>query len=326
MPTSAIQRCEEDYKKYDDTVAISIAIVEYLRSSGVAKLYGVSRDIDTLPEGEITPDVSFQTVQSAALFFELKWSLTTSSVRGELDSIKKYRTAKCRWKDNSEASYNDVVLVVHTDLAPLVKRALDDMIAVGDKTLETGFAIWTWSYTVPRVGGEEPILTIQEYFGRLQDDTIQRMFATGYNVPRDVMQRLRFNYLFIPDKPPMCYLIALLYIHFFSAFQNPKEKHTAIQLNTEVLNQGYERMKKFYLGWSPERKDSAQIPRVWLKEAFAVMNQIGLNPVIVPIPRTKTQLEFVCARIGTQRETKATGKKTTKETQAMSLENWFQKS
>lgn len=200
------------------------------------------------------------------------------------------------------------------------------MVRAGDKTLETGFAIWTWSYAVPRIGGEEPMLTIQEYFGQLKDDTIQRMFATGYNVPKDVMQRLRFNYLFVPDKPPMCYLIVLLYLHFFSAFQNPKEKHTQILLNTEVLDQAYDRMKKFYLGWSPNLQNSAQIPRRWLKEVFASMNQIGMNPVVVPFPRTKTPLKFVCAKIENPPKRGSKGKKPAKKTQATTtLENWMEK-
>jgi hypothetical protein len=323
LPASANPRCEDEYKKYDDTVAVSIAIVEHLRNSGVVKLYGVSRDIATIPEGKITPDVSFQTAQSAALFFELKWSLTASSVTGELGSIKRYRTSKCRWDNNTEASYNDVILVVHSELAPLVKRALDDMITSGDKSLETGFAIWTWSYTVPRVGGEEPVLTIQEYFGSLQGGTIQQMFAAGYTVPKEVMQHLRFNYLFVPEKPPMCYLIVLLYLHFFSAFQSPKEKHTAIQLNTQILDQAYERMKKFYLGWSPNLQNSSQIPRYWLKEAFAAMNRIGMNPVVIPFPRTKTPLEFVCAKIGSPRKGGKGKPKAKKEQAGTTLENWL---
>lgn len=277
----------------------------------------------TIPEGRITPDVSFQTAQSAALFFELKWSLTSSTVSNELSSIKRYRIARCQWENGAEAKYNDVILVVHSELAPLVKRALDEMISSGDNSLQTGFAIWTWSYTVPRVGGEEPALTIQEYFGKLQDGTIQQMFSSGYTVPKEVLQRLRFNYLFIPDKPPMCYLIVLLYLHFFSAFQNPKEKHTAIQLNTSILDQAYERMKKFYLGWSPNLQNSSQIPRGWLKEAFAAMSQIGINPIVVPFPRTKTPLQFVCAKIGIPRKGGKGKTKTKKEQAGMTLENWL---
>lgn len=320
--------CEEEYKKYEDTVAVTIAIRKLVDETSTARLWGISRKIQTSDKTEIRPDMSFESnnPERSAVFFEFKWSLTSSSVRSELDGIKRYRLAHVIWEDG-EAAYNDVVLVVHSELAPIVKKALADMTSSGDSTLSSGFAVWSWSYSVPRKSeeGTEPVLVIQPFEGALQNQSIASMIGHGYKIPPEVMRSDRQKFFFIPDKPPVQYTMAFVLVHPLSFFQDPTKKRSVVNLNeSTVFDVAYELANKLYMGRSPEDGNDASFPGNWMKEAFSKLSLIGLDTVTLPFKPRKTILKYICDRLrnppkkpspkGTKPRTKPNGER---------LDKWF---
>lgn len=302
MAASSETVCIEEYKKYEDTVAVTIALSQMVSDKKLGSLFGLSRKILTNEKKEIRPDVTFRCTnkESSALFFEFKWSVTPSSIRGELEDIERYRTAAFVWSDGLSPAYNDVVLVVNEELAPIAKKAMQDLFDSGDRTLEDGFAIWSWRYSVPRrtEEGGEPTLFVQQFAGHLNNSEVEPTLGNGYRLSEKDMTVNRQKYLFIPDKPPVQYTIIFLLLNVLSGFYDAKEKKTEVELNEVMLDVAYDRAKELYLGWSPEREESSQVARAWLKEAFTKMGRIGMEVVSLPFKPRRPPLEYICDKLG----------------------------
>ena len=294
MANIDITPCLDSYSKYKDTISVAIALQKLVDRSNRATLVGIAEGVRRINGPDFTPDMSYRchNKEKSALFIDFKWSLTPSTAPSELDKMKMYRTAKVDWGGGSQPAYNDVVMVVHSEVAPIAKKALEDMKRSGDSSLGTGFAIWSWAYTKPHKGGStEPNLLIQEYEGTLQNRDVSSLIGTNYKVPEEILKSEYASYYFIPEPPPTVYTILFLILNVLPSFTEPRNKKTSVRLSNAVVNAAQRLGTQLLMG-----KGSGKV-RQWVNLAVEEMKRIGLDPVHMPFTPRKAPLDYLCEKL-----------------------------
>jgi len=184
-------------------------------------------------------------------------------------------------------------MVVHAQVAPIVRKALDDLLKSGDNTLSSGFAIWSWAYIRPLKSGSsrEQSLLVQQFHGDLRNEEIVSLIGNEYTVPEDALKSGRATYLFIPEPPPEIYTMIFLIQHVLSSFTNPGERKTVVNLNNAVIDAGQK------LGSSLMMGNGSGKVRQWVKAAVAKMKGIGLDPIRMPLNPKKPLEDFLCEKL-----------------------------
>lgn len=285
----------EQYRKYEGSTTVLFALSRLIIDNpDVGRLHGVTRDIK-VEGGKITPDVSARCENdTAAIFLELKWSLTESTVQDELLKLKKYSAANFAWT-NIPVVKKDVVLVVAQEDADIAVRAIQELIRQGNKFLEN-VSIWKWFFAHPRRESENEgsdALWISKVFGKTGNGALERLVssASGYRVPNDVLEFNRYLYRFTKDKPPIQYTVAILLLHVLSSLRTKSDKET-LEISTDLVDIVYERAKSFFPG--SDSAESIQIRKQWIREALQGMIAAGIREVKVPFQMKGPLDENVC--------------------------------
>lgn len=315
MATIDITPCLDAYSKYKDTISVAIALQKLVDKSGKATLVGVAERIKRTDGPDFTPDMSYRShnEEKSALFIDFKWSLTQSTASSELAEMKVYRTANVDWGSGSQPAYNDVVMVVHSEVAPIVKKALEQMQLSGDNSLGKGFAIWSWAYTKPHKGGSrEPNLLIQDYDGSLRNKDFNSLMGTGYKVPEEILKSEYASYYFIPEPPPPIYTILFLIFNVLPSFMDPRSKKTPVRLSSAVADAGQHLGTQLLMG-----SGSGKV-RQWVNTAIEEMRRIGLDPIRMPLTPRKPTLDYLCEKLlsskgGRRKDRLTEGEQTTLE-------------
>jgi hypothetical protein len=179
-------------------------------------------------------------------------ALTASTVGDELLKLKKYCDAKFSWTSGNPVTGKDVVLVVAQEDADIAVAAIQELI--GQRNIFLGsVAIWKWFFAHSRKnqgnGGSSDALWISNAFGKSGNHALDSLVsaASGYRVPKDVLELNKYLYRFTKDKPPVQYTIATLLLHVFSSLRSKSEKEV-IPITMNLADIIYERSKSFFPG------------------------------------------------------------------------------
>ena len=296
MPDS-LETLLEQYRKYEGSTTVLFALSRLIIDNPtVGRLNGVTKDIQ-VQGGKITPDVSAHgQSDSDAIFLELKWSLTASTAGDELLKLKKYCDAKFSWTSGNPVTRKDVVLIVAQDDADIAVATIQELIKQGNSFLES-VAIWKWFFAHPRKdqasGGGSDALWISKVFGRSGSNALDSLVSTasGYRVPKDVLELNKYLYRFTKDKPPVQYTIATLLLHVFSSLRSKSEKEI-VSITMSLADIIYERSKSFFPG--SESAESIQVRKQWIREALQALVNAGFKEVSIPFMMKGRLDENVC--------------------------------
>lgn len=292
----SITSLQEEYRKYEQSIAVLFALSRLVRDNEkIGRLYGITKPIQVIG-GRITPDVSASSNGgSAALFLELKWSLTPATAKDELLKLKKYCEASFSW-GSTPVQRKDVVLVVAQEDADIAVSAIEELIRQGNAFLER-VAIWKWFFARPRSTGQmqaqSDALWMSKVHGKTANSELEALVtsASGFRVPDDVLKFTKYSYRFTKDKPPVQYTIATLLLHVLSSFRTRPEKES-LKISTDLTDVVYDRAKTFFPG--PESPDSVQIRKKWIREALETMVAVGIREIKIPFQMRGNIDEFVC--------------------------------
>lgn len=263
----------------------------------IGVLHGVTRDITT-STGIITPDVSAKASNgSAAIFFELKWTLTPSTVSDEILKMKSYCEAIFKWEGEIVRPV-DVVFVVNEEDAAIAKASADSLLSSGNDFLKSGFTIWKWHFSPGRALGGEPSIWFEKIWGVTVDKNLDGLVSTpsGYQTPPEVLRYLRWSYRFIKDKPPIQYTIGMLLMHVFSSFRTRTDQSESLHVDLSLTDAIYERAKGFFPAVAPS-SETIQARKRWIREALKTMIDVSLAKVRVPTATRIPLQEMICRKI-----------------------------
>lgn len=296
--------CEKKYRKYSDTVAVSAAIYDlFKKNQSLGRFVGESHRLSSPTGEEFTPDMS-TVYDSSGLVFEIKYSLG-ASVKDELLSLKKYSSATQGWPTRiirtGIVQSVDVVLVCNAEDTSRVSSALSEVAKeTGDSFFSSGLAVWQWIISSTKDRNEA--MWLQHVTGATRNNAVEACIHSpgGIQVSEEVLDYLRWQHLFIRDKPPVQYTIMCL-LHYVLPREPDKEKYA---INLDIV---YQRANSFFPGWWEETEKTTQLKRKWVKEALDTlvrMRLIEVDPAnkesyIIPsaVFRKKRPLKLICRKL-----------------------------
>ncbi|MEM3394323.1 MAG: hypothetical protein QXY79_04685 [Candidatus Methanomethylicia archaeon] len=285
--------CVEEARKYADTVKILAAIKKIFDDhSNIAEFMGVEHTIKT-DRGEIKPDIVYRYGRNFGLFFELKWHISEKTIGDELRSLKKYYDAKYSWKDSLEkVQQNDVILICHTNDLNIIINELEKISTEDEYSFlkNEGFSIWTWCIELEKSTGREEFRFRCEY-GKTRNITLEKLINQkgGLVVPPEVLEYLGRKYLFIKDKPPIQYMMEVLYLHVFPSIKQASLK----EVNVDEV---YEYMKGLFPGWHFATEESIQAKKIWIREAIEKFRQLKIDKLPIKRPRKEFKT-WICQKL-----------------------------
>lgn len=295
---SPYDACVANHIKYEGSTAVLAALARLVEDNpSLGTVFGVTRDIGT-SAGIIAPDVSVKSTNLAgAVFFELKWTLTSSTAPTEILNLKRYLEAQFNW-GGPQVGTADVVLVVNEEDASLTVAAADALVTSGNTFLTRGLAIWKWHYSTGRDIHGEPSIWFEKIWGTSTNQELERLISSpsGYQTPPEILRYIRWTYRFTKDKPPVQYTIGALLMHVFSSFRTRTDVKETLRISATLTDTVYERAKGFFPNRDPSN-DTIQVRKQWIREALSMMGRIRMEEIRVPI-QTRVQLpEYICRRI-----------------------------
>lgn len=306
VDSETYSKCVTDFVKYRDTATVLSAVKRVLDDNpNVAKFVGIEYTIKTLDNKEITPDLCSRHNPGAALLFELKWSVSGKTIKDELLDLRKYRIARFAWETGKPVvSAIDLILICHMDDAKIVVSAVNDLIQIPENKFlaEKGFAVWAWSIGLPKGSNLKAVeeMRLQCVHGKTANRELEKLIQTpgGIRIPHEVLEFLRFKYLFTKEKPPVQYTMAVLLLHVFTSFQKNTHSSEVLNITRNMLDMIYDRAKTFFPGWGHATEATIQTKKAWIQEAIDKFVAIKMNIVKLPLSRTRKQVqEILCERL-----------------------------
>jgi len=296
------ENCVRDYRKYADTVAILSAIFHLITSHPtIGRFIGIEHELETKNHRKVTPDlVSVYDNDTKGLIFELKWSLPLRGdlLKTELLDLKKYSFKYSNWKTPSgSVDYHDFVLVCHIDDVKRTVEAVNELIKAPENEFFRAdrFAIWTWAITPPKEGERKEEMRLLWVYGKTKNNEIERMIHEpgGILISEDVLRYLRFLYMFICQKPPIQYTMAILIQNVFPLFQQKSERDI-YKIKVDMI---YDRSKVLFPSWREADVETIQIKKRWIREALEKLIELRLvKPILtepywyyIPIPTLRAR-------------------------------------
>jgi len=275
---------------------------------------GVEHKLVATHSNEIlTPDITaVYDNNSKGLLFELKYSLPADirSVKDELMKLAKYGRIRNGWGIKGVVQAADFILVCHMDD---LKRAAEAVQQVFYETQNPfydplSFSIWSWTVAAAREDERREEMRLLHAYGATRNGRLQQMVSEpgGILVPEEVLTMLRFTHMFIRQKPPVQYTIALLIQNVFSALPPPTR---AGRRYYEVdLNLVYQKTNILFPPWWEQDVQTVQVKRGWIKEALDTLARLKLIKEIpgkadsysIPIPTLITRKPLplaICERL-----------------------------
>ena len=117
---------------------------------------------------------------------------------------------------------------------------------------------------------------LQRVFGKTRNANLERLADTpgGVRITEDVLRFLRFQHMFVRDKPPVQYVIIFLVQHIL-----PKQPDvSSYNIGFDIV---YDRANSFFPGWWEAAEKTRQIKRDLIREALnrsvdlGYVNKIG---------------------------------------------------
>lgn len=269
------QKCKRLYQKYHDTVAVSVALYDLFRSNPLlGKFVGESHQLFTFDDEELTPDISTSyEANSKGLVFEIKYSIG-ASVKDVLLSAKRYRNAVKGWPSGA-VEHVDVVLVCSAEDTQIVSSAIQELIEeTADPFFSSeGFAVWQWIVSSTREEMRPEAMWLQPVMGATRNSSVEQLIhsAGGIQISEDVLTHLRFQHMFVRDKPPVQFTIIFLTHHIL-----PKTEKESYEISLDTI---YQRANSFFPPWWESAEKTVQVKRQWIKEALEMLVEMKLVEV-----------------------------------------------
>jgi len=273
------------------------------RHPTVGRFIGESHQIRGLDGGRLTPDISsIFDLDKRGLVFEIKYSIG-SSVEDYLLKVKRYRNAVHGWPTSSgQIETNDVVLLCNANDTPRVLACLSELsVRQDDEKFFTspGFSVWQWIMGSTKEDREDS-MWLQRVYGKTRNTNLEELADTpgGIRITEDVLRFLRFQHMFVRDKPPIQYVIVFLVQHVL-----PKQPDvSSYDIELEIV---YDRANSFFPGWWEAAEETRQVKRELVKEALNRMvdmryiTKIGQDKYQIPnsLLGKKRLLDDVCRRL-----------------------------
>ncbi len=219
--------------------------------------------------------------------------------------LRKYRIARFAWETGKPVvSVIDLILICHMDDAKIVVSAVNDLIQIPENKFlaEKGFAVWAWSIGLPKGSNLKAVeeMRLQCVHGKTANRELEKLIQTpgGIRIPHEVLEFLRFKYLFTKEKPPVQYTMAVLLLHVFTSFQKNTHSSEVLNITRSMLDMIYDRAKTFFPGWGHATEATIQTKKAWIQEAIDKFVAIKMNIVKLPLSRTRKQVqEILCERL-----------------------------
>ena len=303
------KECVEDFNRYEQTVTVLSAIYETIKQNpNIGRFVGVEHTIETEGGGDITPDLTAIYENSTSriqqyMFFELKWSMSPSTIKDEVLELKRYFDAKCKMTGSSQITQqNDIILVCHLSDVKVVVKAIEDLEkSTENDFLKSGrFEVWTWAIVRKKqssVTADEEMFLRCEY-GKTENVELERLVRKpgGIAVHSDVLTFLRHRYCFIKQKPPVQYMMKILLMHVSSAYREKSSSKNKTVITQQQVDDIYDFMKNLFPGWAKATTKTVQAHRGWIIEALRKFEKLGIDLTSPPKIR-KTYEEWICGKL-----------------------------
>jgi len=259
-----------------------------IKNPKIARFIGVEHKLKNSKGDFLRPDLVAQYDQNTkGMLFEVKWSLPYDEEKllKELRKLKKYADSFRNWKTGSGAvDKHDLVLVCHISDAKRVVDSIKQLFIDSEYAFmkTEGFAIWGWILNPAKRGKREEEMRFLHCFGGTGNSQLETMIGQtgGIVVTQDVLRYLRFTFAFIPEKPPIQYMMAILIQNVFPSFQRSVEKDE-YKLDIDLI---YERAKSFFPSWHEFDAETIQTKRRWIIEALDKLCDLKLAERSVTSP------------------------------------------
>ena len=298
--------CIKDYVKYSDTVTVLAAIKDVLvKNPNIGQFIGVERTITTKKGDEITPDIcALYDQNGAGILFELKWAVSPKTIKDELLNLKRYFDARYKLLGYPKiVGHNDVILVCHVDDANAVVKAIEELIKTpeNDFLKSEGFVVWAWMMVHKKQTGRDALdeMRLECEYGKARNKELERSISEpgGIIVSSDVLTHLRSIYLFTKEKPPVQYMMGVLFMHVFSAFQRTDYQEQTIDLRHVNIEDIYTFMKNLFPGWHDATAETVQAKKGWIKEGIEKFIRLKFS-ITLPYRRIrKPPYEWICEKL-----------------------------
>ena len=301
------QKCIDDSTKYEQTVTVLSAIYETIaQNPNIGTFVGVEHTIETEDGNKITPDLTatyedtMDKIQQC-IFFELKWSITSSTVKDEIHDLKRYINAKCKITRSSKTiQQNDTILICHLSDLEVVISSIEDLRKSPENDfLKSGhFAIWTWAMVRKKKSNKtaDDEMVLRREYGKTKNKELERLMERpgGISVHSDVLRFLRLRYRFTKQKPPIQYTMRILLMHVF--FAHGKSSNNKTIVKSQQTDYIYEFMKILFPGWAEATTETVQAHKRWIMEAINKFKKLRIS-VISPPKIRRTYEEWICGKL-----------------------------
>ena len=221
------------------------------------------------PNVEVTPDCVIQTDLRNGLIAETKLSLPRddSNWDEDIQQLVKYDDDLIGWWTTDEKiELHDIVALIPLSRAVQFADKIEKAIADGELSFERNLAIVGFF----KQSSVREFITLKREWGKLSDAGLDRRLRLSRLIRMD---HLIFGYRdrkFIDHKPPMAYLLQIIWDYLFSRYAsdaNRDEANKWILIETTV-GQVTKDLQEFY-GYKSAGTRSPEIPRYsWVREAL----------------------------------------------------------
>ncbi len=278
------------YDNYEQTVQL-VVVLRFLFKTFNSEMIGVGRKMNSSEQEEsLTPDITAE-FNNFGLINEIKKSICEKHLTKEVLQLKKYDTIVGEWKANKNLDY-DIFLFVHTrEFQKLIKFLEESKMdstykkfsfKVEDNINNISFAhnlaIFRWM----RVEETDQYYQIIFDVGNVSDQPVSQNFKnTEQKVFMYQIIDLLSTFKFTDDKPPMVYLLPILWEKIFSTFfvvDEYKEVHLKGKNIIEkelTLEQVFNLIDETFIALDSDT-GKKQIIKSWIKEAIDILDSLDL--------------------------------------------------
>jgi hypothetical protein len=243
--------------------------------------FGIGRRMRTsqAPEREITPDCVLQCTPGSGLVGEAKLGLPRDQAAwlGDVVQLKKYDDDLLGWwTGDGRIGAHDVVALVPLSRAVQFVDFVNDQRASG---IAFGRALAVVGFR--KSSGVKQFMILKKEGGDLTDQDLNRRLRLSVEVPFDVILTEYRDRKFLDHKPPMPYLLQVMWDYVFTrmaaegrdslapSFPSPLRLAVRVGDLTADLQR--------YFGFESDGQGSVEIPRsCWVREALDALVTFGL--------------------------------------------------
>ena len=286
-----LKKCIEivrtDYKRYFWTVYITLGFKDFLENNlESCRFVFVEKVLNIINNNKVAnPDFILQYNNNQnGILCEIKSSVTydDKKLKDKLyPQLEKYCKDMIGWDTpNNKINNHDLLCIFNAIDVTRVKNLIIDSINKGELNINKNLCMAEYSEMIsPKYGNNDIILVKYEY-GNLGCKELEEQLKNNLEFPIDELSLMYDRIKFTRNKPPIQYLMELLWFFIFRIFTDGKEVNEVEVTLEQLLVQVY----NYYIPWSKIEGEYSQVRKTWIKEAMDMFVKIELAEILTDNP------------------------------------------